>query len=155
LYPAYVATTSARNMIPDIMASLSAADLEYRHEGNAVSMINYHFVFVPKRRRPVLTQKVAERLQEIVFELVVENRWKLIAVEIMPDHVHLLLNIKPGDSASDVARRIKGRSAKLLREEFPQLLKLPCMWTPSYFVGSVGNVSTEIVRKYIEQQTGK
>ncbi len=118
-------------------------------------MINYHFVFVPKRRRPVLTQKVAERLQEIIFELVVENRWKLIAVEIMPDHVHLLLNIKPSDSASDVMRRIKGRSAKLLRDEFPQLLKLPCMWTPSYFVGSVGNVSTEIVRKYIEQQNGK
>ncbi|WP_293130780.1 IS200/IS605 family transposase [Microcoleus sp. bin38.metabat.b11b12b14.051] len=137
------------------MASLSKTDLEYRHEGNAVSMINYHFVFVPKRRRPVLTQKVAERLQEIIFELVVENRWKLIAVEIMPDHVHLLLNIKPSDSASDVMRRIKGRSAKLLRDEFPQLLKLPCMWTPSYFVGSVGNVSTEIVRKYIEQQNGK
>jgi putative transposase len=137
------------------MASLSAKDLEYRHEGNAVSMINFHFVFIPKRRRPVLTQKVAERLQEIIFDLIVEHRWKLIAIEIMPDHVHLLLNVKPTDSPSDVMRRVKGRSAKLLREEFPQLLKLPCMWTPSYFVGSVGNVSTEVVRRYIEQQNGK
>jgi putative transposase len=137
------------------MASLSAKDLEYRHESNAVSMINFHFVFVPKRRRPVLTKEVAERLQAIIFEVVVENRWQLIASEIMPDHVHLLLNVKPTDAASDVMRRIKGRSAKLLREEFPQLLKLPCMWTPSYFVGSVGNVSTETVKKYIEQQNGK
>jgi len=137
------------------MASLSAIDLEYRHEGNAVSMINHHFVFVPKRRRPVLNKVIAERLQEIIFELVTENRWRLIAMEIMPDHVHLLLNIKPNDSAAAVARQIKGRSAKLLREEYPQLKKLPCMWTPSYFVGSVGNVSTEIVKKYIQQQTGK
>lgn len=137
------------------MASLSKEDLEYRHEGNAVSLINYHFVFVPKRRRPVLKPHIAERLQQIIFDVVTENRWKLIALEIMPDHVHLLVNIKPSDSASDVARRVKGRSSKLLRDEFPELLKLPCMWTPSYFVGSVGNVSTEIVRKYIEQQNGK
>jgi putative transposase len=131
------------------MASLSQKDLEYRHESNAVSLINLHFVFVPKRRRPVLKQDIAERLQAIIFEVVTENRWQLIAIEIMPDHVHLLLNLKPSDSAADVARRIKGRSAKLLRSEFPQLLKLPCMWAPSYFVGSVGNVSTEIVKKYI------
>jgi len=99
--------------------------------------------------------KVAERLQAIIFDVVTENRWQLIALEVMPDHVHILLNIKPTDSAAEIARKIKGRTAKLLRDEFPQLKKLPCMWTPSYFVGSVGNVSTDTVRKYIEQQTGK
>jgi putative transposase len=137
------------------MASLSNKDLEYRHESNAVSLINMHFVFIPKRRRAVLVGKIAERLQEIIFEVVTENRWKIIALEIRPDRVHLLLNLKPTDSASFVMQRVKGRASSYLRKEFPELLKLPTLWTPSYFVGSVGNVSTETVRKYIEEQRGK
>jgi putative transposase len=84
------------------MASLSKKDLEYRHESNAVSLINMHFVFIPKRRKAVWVGKIAERLQEIIFEVVTENRWKIIAWEIMPDHVHLLVNVKPTDSASFV-----------------------------------------------------
>jgi putative transposase len=99
--------------------------------------------------------KIAGRLQEIIFELVVEHRWKLIALEVMPDHVHLLVNIKPTDSAAQVAKWVKGRAAHHLRKEFPELLRLPSLWTPSYFVGSVGNVSTETVRRYIESQTAK
>jgi putative transposase len=137
------------------MTSLSKEDLEYRHESNAVSLINLHFVFIPKRRKAVLVGKIAERLQEIIFDLVVEHRWKLIALEIMPDHVHFLVNIKPVDSASTVMNKVKGRASHHLRSEFPELKKLPTLWTPSYFVGSVGNVSTETVRKYIEGQKGK
>lgn len=137
------------------MASLSKKDLEYRHESNAVSLINMHFVFIPKRRKAVLIGKIAERLQEIIFEVVTENRWQIIALEIMPDHVHLLLNVKPTDSASFVMQRVKSRASSYLRKEFPELLKLPTLWTPSYFVGSVGNVSTETVRKYIEEQRNK
>jgi putative transposase len=137
------------------MAKLSAKDLEDRRESNSVSLINFHFVFVPKRRKPILVGAVAERLQEIIFETVVEHQWKLIALEVMPDHVHLLVNVKPTDSAAQVARWVKGRAAHHLRKEFPHLLRLPSLWTPSYFIGSVGNVSTEIVRKYIENQTAK
>jgi len=73
----------------------------------------------------------------------------------MPDRVHLLLNLKPTDSASFVMQRVKGRASSYLRKEFPELLKLPTLWTPSYFVGSVGNVSTESVRRYMEGQKGK
>jgi putative transposase len=114
-----------------------------------------HFVFIPKRRKPVLVGAIAERLQEIIFDLVTEHRWKLIALEIMPDHVHLLLNLKPTDSASMVMNKVKGRASHHLRSEFPELLKLPSLWTPSYFVGTVGNVSTETTRLYIESQKGK
>ncbi len=64
-------------------------------------------------------------------------------------------NVKPTDSASFVMQRVKGRASSYLRKEFPELLKLPTLWTPSYFVGSVGNVSTETVRKYIEEQRNK
>ncbi|MBO1056938.1 MAG: IS200/IS605 family transposase [Dolichospermum sp. JUN01] len=125
---------------------------EYRHESNAVSLLNYHFVFIPKRRKKVLVGSIAERLQQIICELVIENRWKIIAMEIMPDHVHLFLNVKPTDDPSSIMRKIKGRASHHLRKEFPELLKIPTLWTPSYFVSTAGNICTETVKKYIEQQ---
>ncbi|MBS9385597.1 MAG: IS200/IS605 family transposase [Dolichospermum sp. BR01] len=125
---------------------------EYRHESNAVSLLNYHFVFIPKRRKKVLVGSIAERLQQIICELVVENRWKIITMEIMPDHVHLFLNVKPTDDPSSIMRKIKGRASHHLRKEFPELLKIPTLWTPSYFVSTAGNICTETVKKYIEQQ---
>jgi putative transposase len=137
------------------MAKLSAKDHEYRRTENSVSSINYHFVFVPKRRRPVLVQDVSKRLQEIIFGVVVEHGWKLIALEIMPDHVHFFINAPTHESPADIARWVKGKAAKLLRDEFPHLKKLPSLWTPTYFVATTGQVSTEVVRQYIENQKGK
>jgi putative transposase len=137
------------------MAKLSPKDYEYRRTENSVSSVNYHFVFVPKRRKPVLVQDVAKRLQEIIFGLVSEHGWKLIALEIMPDHVHFFINAPTHESPADIARWVKGRASKLLRDEFPHLKKLPSLWTPTYFVSTTGQVSTEIVRQYIENQKGK
>ena len=125
---------------------------EYRHEGNAVSLLNYHFVFIPKRRKKVLVGAIAERLQEIICDVCNENRWRIIAIEIMPDHVHLFINTKPTDNPSQIMNRIKGRASHHLRKEFPELLKLPTLWTPSYFVSTAGNVCTETVKRYIAQQ---
>ncbi len=70
------------------MSKLSPKDFEYRRAEGSVSSLNYHFVFVPKRRKAVLIKDVASRMQSIIFELVEEHGWKLIALEIMPDHVH-------------------------------------------------------------------
>ncbi len=100
---------------------------EYRHEGNAVSLLNYHFVWIPKRRKKVLVGAIAERLQQIICEVCHENRWKIIAMEIMPDHVHLFVNAKPCDDPSKIIRLIKGRASSYLRKEFPELLKLPTL----------------------------
>jgi putative transposase len=137
------------------MTKLLPKDYEYRRTENSVSSINYHFVFVPKRRKPVLVQDVAKRLQDIVFGLVSEHGWKLIALEIMPDHVNFFINAPTHESPADIARWVKGRASKLLRDEFPHLKKLPSLWTPTYFVSTTGQVSTEIVRQYIENQKGK
>jgi putative transposase len=134
---------------------LSPKDYEYRRTEGSVSSINYHFIFVPKRRKAVLVQDVAKRLQEIIFELVTEHNWKLIALEIMPDHVHILINAPTDESPAQIARWVKGRAARLLRLEFPQLKKLPCLWSPSYFVATTGQVSTDTVMKYIENQRNK
>ncbi|MGI8504572.1 MAG: IS200/IS605 family transposase [Hassallia sp.] len=126
---------------------------EYRHEGNAVSLLNYHFVFIPKRRKKILVGEVAARLQQIIHQVCDENRWRLIALEIMPDHVHMFVNAKPCDDPSKIIRLVKGRASHHLREEFPDLKnKLPTLWTPSYFVSTAGNICTESVKRYIEQQ---
>jgi putative transposase len=79
---------------------LSSEDYEYRRTEGSVSSINYHFIFVPKRRKSVLIRDVAKRLQEIIFDLVTEHNWKLIALEVMPDHVHLLINAPTDESPS-------------------------------------------------------
>ncbi len=128
---------------------------EYRRNPHSVTLINYHFVFCPKRRKAVLIGQVQQRLQEIIFELCTEYNWRLIALEIMPDHVHLFLEVDPTFAPSVIIKRIKGRASHHLRKEFPRLLKLPTLWTPSFFCATTGNASTETVRKYIETQTGK
>ena len=137
------------------MAKLSAEAYEYRRTENSVSSINYHFVFVPKRRKAVLINGIAARLQAIIFDLVKEHGWKLIALQVMPDHVHMFINAPTHESAADIARWTKGRASKLLREEFPDLKKLPTLWSPSYFVATTGKVSTETIGQYIEGQKGK
>lgn len=69
------------------MAKLSSQDYEYRRTENSVSSINYHFVFVPKRRKAVLIGDIATVMQSIIFDLVEEHGWRLIALEVMPDHI--------------------------------------------------------------------
>ncbi len=106
-----------------------------------------------RAKKKVLVGAIAERLQQIICEVCHENRWKILAMEIMPDHVHLFVNAKPSDEPSRIIRLIKGRaSSSYLRKEFPELLKLPTLWTPSYFVSTAGNISTEAVKNYIAQQ---
>ncbi len=116
---------------------------------------NYHFVFVPKRRKAVLVGDIAARMQSIIFDLVTEHGWRLIALEVMPEHVHMFINAPTHESAAEIARWVKGRASKYLRDEFPSLKKLPSLWSPSYFVATTGQVSTDTIRKYIENQRGK
>lgn len=137
------------------MAKLSLEDHEYRITESSVSSINYHFVFVPKRRKAVLTGDVARRLQEIIFELVTEHGWKLVALEVMPDHVHFFINAPTDEAPSQIAKWVKGRASHHLRQEFPDLKKLPSLWSPTYFVATTGKVSTEVVKRYIESQRSK
>lgn len=113
-------------------------------------MVNYHLVWTPKRRKKVLVGAIEGRLRTIIWEVCQEKKWAIIALEIMPDHIHLFVNVPPNVAAHQVAKAIKGRSSRLLRQEFPELLKLPSLWTHSYFVSTAGNVSNETVRRYIE-----
>lgn len=125
---------------------------QYRRCRHSVSMVNYHIVWTPKRRKAVLVGGIEKRLRDIIWDVCKEKEWAIIALEIMPDHVHLFVNVAPNCAPHQVVKAVKGRSSRFLRQEFPQLLKLPSLWTHSYFVSTSGNVSNETVRRYIENQ---
>jgi putative transposase len=83
------------------------------------------------------------------LDLSIEKGWDILALTVEPDHVHLFVAVKPSDTPALVIKLFKGRSANILRKEFPQLLKMPSLWTGSYFVSTAGNISSEAVTKYI------
>jgi len=126
---------------------------EYKHKYTSVYLINYHFVWIPRRRRPVLTGQIAERLRQLLEIKTKELGMEILALEIMPDHVHLFVSCPPNISPDQIMFRLKGYTARILRKEFPSLLKLPSMWTRAYFVSTAGNVSSEAIKRYIQQQS--
>lgn len=129
--------------------------MEYKHNNKSVVMINYHLVFCPKYRRKLLVDEIKSRLSDILDEVAKENEWQIIAKEIMPDHVHLFVFADVRTRPEIVVKRFKGRTSRYLRREFPALLKMPTLWTRSYFLSTAGNVSSETIKKYIEQQWNK
>ena len=129
--------------------------MEYEHNANSVSMVNYHIVFCPKYRRHLLVDKIKKKCEEIFDDVAMDNGWKIIAREVMPDHVHLFVSADPKTRPYIVVKRFKGRTSRVLRHDFPELLKMPTLWTHSYFLSTAGNVSGAVIKKYIEQQWDK
>lgn len=127
--------------------------MEYEHDNHNVHLIVYHIIFCPKRRRNVLVGSIRERLHHIIQEVAAKNNWKVLELAIQPDHVHLFVRSNPRTLPTDIARLIKGRSAHLLREEYPFLKRLPSLWTRSTFYSTAGNVSSETIQKSIERQS--
>lgn len=127
--------------------------MDYKHSRNQVYLINYHLIWCPKRRKPVLVGKVKNRLQQIIKQTAKEKGVEILALEIMSDHLHLFISAYPTIAIHKLVKALKGRSSYFLRREFPELLKLPSLWTHSYFVSTAGNVSNKTIQKYIEQQS--
>lgn len=126
---------------------------EYRRTKTTVSLINYHFVFCPRYRRKIfLIPNVEERFKTLVKYICKEMEIEILAIECDKDHVHMFLNCLPTLSPSDIMQKIKGVTSKRLREEFTQLSKMPSLWTRSYFVSTAGNVYSETIKKYVENQ---
>lgn len=109
-------------------------------------------MWCPRYRRKVLTGEVDRRFREILGEVAKEFELAILALEVMPDHVHLYVNAPPDLAPAEIAARIKGRSSHHMRREFPVIARMPSMWTRSYFVSTAGNVSSETIEKYIAAQ---
>ncbi|WP_342047978.1 IS200/IS605 family transposase [Bacillus sp. OTU530] len=126
---------------------------EYRKTSTTVSLLNYHFVFCPRYRRKIFLQaEVEKRFKELVHEMCEELQIQIVALVCNEDHTHMFLNALPSLSPADIMAKIKGVTSKKLREEFPHLRHLPSLWTRSYFVSTAGNVSSEMVKQYVESQ---
>lgn len=121
----------------------------YRHSNHSVGLATVHLVWIPKRRKPVLKSNVKLRLSEILDSVASDNEWIIKAKEIASDQVHLLVEYDEQTPICELVRAFKGRSSRLLREEFPDLKKLPSLWTRSYFYDTSGKVSTANVMAYI------
>ena len=125
----------------------------YKSNDTTVYCCRYHVVFCPKYRRKVLREPIADRMKEILLSLQASNNFEIIEMEVMPDHVHLLLDVDPTIGINTIVSRIKGATAHHLMREFPELRrKLPTLWTRSKFIATVGSVSLDVVKKYIEDQ---
>ena len=125
----------------------------YQSNRNVYYACHYHVVWCPKYRRKVLVEEVAARLKEIIREVCAEREATIEALEVMPDHVHVLLAVDPQFGIHRLVRLLKARSSRLLRQEFPRLKsRLPTLWTSSYFVSTTGRAPLELVKQYIERQ---
>ena len=124
----------------------------YQHKENCVFLCNYHLIWCPKRRRKILVGHLKERLEQIIRQALAELDCQVLAIEIMPDHLHLFVSAPPQLSPSDIVGRLKGRSSRFLRQEFPFLLKMPSLWTRSYFASTAGKVASEAIQTYIQNQ---
>jgi putative transposase len=130
--------------------------VDLRSNSNVVFQCAYHVVWCPKYRRSVLGGRVEARLKEIVREVIDEKGAWLIALEVMPDHVHILVEVDPQYGIHRLVKAVKGRSSRLLREEFPHLKsRLPTLWTNSYFVATTGGAPLASIKRYVEQQKGR
>ena len=123
---------------------------------HALYNINYHFVFCPKFRRPVLAGDVGKRLTELLHQEVKNLDGEILELVVQPDHVHLFATFPPTIAIPQIMFRLKGTSAYQLRKEFPFLKsRLPSLWTRSYYVGTAGHVSAETIKRYIDDQKGQ
>lgn len=124
-----------------------------RSNGNVTFQCAFHVVWCPKYRRRVLGGRVEERLKEIVREIVAEKGAWLVEMEVMPDHIHLLVEVDPQFGVHRLVKAVKGRSSRVLREEFPHLKsRLPTLWTNSYFAATAGGAPLEQIKAYVQNQ---
>ena len=125
----------------------------YKSNNNVVYSCKYHVVWCPKYRRSVLVSGIDARLKTILQEVASDLQAEIIEMEIMPDHVHILVEVDPQFGIHRFVKAAKGRSSRLLRQEFPELKRrLPTLWTNSYFVSTVGGAPLALVKQYIENQ---
>jgi len=121
---------------------------------NCVYQTAYHVIWCPKYRRDVLTGTVAKETGAMLDTICAERGWPVISKEIQPDHIHLFLTIRPAIAVADAVKILKGVTARRLFQQFPAMkkrLRGGHLWSPSYYVGTAGNVSAETIRRYIER----
>ena len=129
---------------------------KYRTINKTIYSCQYHVIWCTKYRRKVLDTQIQGHLKQLIREKQNEYGYEIREVETQQEHVHLLIEIPPTDSIDKVVGKIKRYTAKVLREEYPSLKsRLPSLWTRSKFVSSCGSVTLQVIKDYIEGQSGQ
>ena len=124
-----------------------------RTNANIAFQCAYHVVWCPEYRRRVIGGRMEARLKGIIAEVIEEKGAWLVELQTMPDHVHLVVEVDPQFGVHRLVKAIKGRSSRVLREEFSWLRsRLPSLWTNSYFVATVGGAPLSVIKRYVETQ---
>lgn len=119
---------------------------------SCVYNINYHIVWCPKYRKPVLKGKIKTFLQTCIETIAETKGWDILELKIMPDHIHLFVSSKPTFSPTGMVKVLKGVSGLQLFKKYPKLKEKYWgghIWSPSYYIGTAGEVSEKTIRKYI------
>ena len=128
----------------------------WKTSSTAVYNIAYHIIWCPKYRRKVLVGEVEKRLKELLIEKSKELNISIEKIEVMPDHIHLFVKARPSLAPHYIIKVLKGHTSKKLREEFKELKsRLPTLWTRSYYIETIGHISEETIKKYIEDQKNR
>jgi len=117
--------------------------------------IMYHIVWLPKYRKRVLKGKLAERIESLLRECAEINAWQVVELNIQPDHIHMLIQLRPNISVSKAVQLFKGKSSRIIRKEFPGLIEFywgDSFWADGFFVETVGQVSLDKIKEYIKAQ---
>lgn len=131
--------------------------MSYRKGSHSVYDIKYHVVWTTKYRKAVLRGEVAKRLRELVRQTCATMDIYILSGHVAKDHVHLLLSVPPKVSVSELMQRLKGRSSRIMLQEFNELRRQfwgQHLWARGYFAASSGNVTDEVIQQYIESQEG-
>ena len=118
--------------------------------------ISYHIIWCSKYRKKILKDAVGNYFKNVIEVICESKNWEIIEKEIMPDHIHIFISVLPYDSPTNIVKVLKGISARQLYKKFPELkfgLRRGHIWSPSYYVGTAGNMSAETIKKYIQNQT--
>jgi putative transposase len=127
--------------------------MDYRYGSHTVFKIEYHFVWVTKYRYQVLKGEVGERVRELVRQTCEAFEIRILKGVVSKDHVHILVSVPPELAPSEIMRRIKGRTASKLFEDFPMLKKRYWgrhFWARGYFCATVGEMTEEMIQQYLE-----
>ncbi len=133
---------------------------EANHTRHSAYTIKYHLVWIPRYRKKVLVGPVEARLKELLAEIATQNGLEILAVEVMPEHVHLSVSAPAKFSPAEIVRLFKGISSHRLRKEFESIRHPDWgghapLWAEGYCVGTAGQVSAETIQRYIQESQQK
>ena len=130
----------------------------YRLGAHAKTDLKVHVIWIPKYRKPVLTGELARRVRDLIRRIAGEHELEIISGKVARDHVHVLVSYRPTQTVSQIVQRFKGISSRVLLQEYPRLRKVfwgRHFWARGYLAVSSGTITDEMIRAYIDEQSGE